>query len=74
MAERLEITLIERMKTRRKLLGMTQTELAEACGVTQHTISRTETGKTSPSMRLLVRIFWTLGIELRIELTTPDTP
>jgi predicted transcriptional regulator len=35
----------EELRARRKALGLSQTKLAEALGVTQHTVSRWEEGK-----------------------------
>lgn len=35
----------DELKARRKELGLSQTKLAEAIGVTQHTVSRWEEGK-----------------------------
>lgn len=51
----------EELRARRKTLGLSQVKLAEALGVTQHTISRWEEGK----MRLLPpRSLW-LDVEMK---------
>jgi DNA-binding transcriptional regulator YiaG len=49
------------LRARRKALGLSQSDLAEALGVTQHTVSRWEEGK----MKLTApRSMW-LDVEMR---------
>ena len=45
-----------RMKMARMQLGMSQTELAQAVGVTRQTIGLIESGEFNPSIRLCVAI------------------
>lgn len=45
------------LKSIREILGLTQSELATQIGVEQVTISRNETGKTTPSTKLLEQIY-----------------
>ena len=54
----------ERMKARRKELGMTQTDLAKAVHVTRQTIGLMETGEFNPSIDLCSRICKALGVTL----------
>ena len=54
----------ERMKVRRKELGMTQTDLAQAVHVTRQTIGLMETGEFNPSINLCNRICRELGVTL----------
>lgn len=49
----------------RKLLGLTQAQLAEACGVTQQTISSIEQGHTAPRDNLKVRLATALSQDVR---------
>ena len=42
--------------------GMTQTELADACGVTQKTISALEVNRRKPSYELLIRLTKALNV------------
>ena len=42
--------------------GMTQTELANACGVTQKMISAMENDRRNPSYELLIRLSKALGV------------
>lgn len=46
--------------------GLTQTELAERCGLAQADISRIERGSTSPTARTLQRIADALGADVRL--------
>lgn len=49
----------------RKILGMTQAQLAEACQVTQQTISSIERGDTAPRDLLKIRIATALSQDVR---------
>ncbi len=44
----------KRMKQLRETYRLSQAELAKLCGSNQATIAKTETGKTAPSVKLLV--------------------
>ncbi len=44
----------KRMKEVRELHRLSQAELAKLCGSNQATIAKTETGKTAPSVKLLL--------------------
>ena len=54
----------EKMKARRKELGITQTQLAQAVHVTRQTIGLMETGEFNPSIDLCRRICRELGVTL----------
>lgn len=54
---------------RRTALGLSQTELAERCGMKQPQISRIEGGGTVPTIPLLRRLARALDADLTIELT-----
>lgn len=49
----------------RKLLGLTQAQLAEACEVTQQTISAIERGESAPRDNLKIRIATVLHQDVR---------
>ena len=53
-----------KMKFRRIELDMSQTELAQRCGVTRQTIGLIETGDFNPSIKLCVSICRALGVTL----------
>ena len=46
--------------------GLTQTQLAERCGMDQADISRIERGSTSPTARILQRIAGALGADVKL--------
>lgn len=50
-------------------MGLSQTELAERCGMKQPQISRIEGGGTVPTIPLLRRLARALDADLTIELT-----
>ena len=58
MAERLENDI----KERRTELGLTQAELAEACGVTRKTVNTVENGVFSPSALLAIKLARALNV------------
>lgn len=49
-------TLGNRLKERRTELGLTQAELAEACGVTRKTVNTVENGIFVPSALLALKL------------------
>lgn len=53
-----------RIRESRKSVGLTQSELAEACHVTREHIARIEVGTGNPSIVLLVRIADALNVSL----------
>lgn len=50
----------------RERQGLTQTQLADRCGVNQADISRIERGSTSPTTRTLQKIADALGADVRL--------
>lgn len=50
----------------REQAGLTQTQLAERCGVDQADISRIERGSVSPTSRTLQRIAHALGADVKL--------
>lgn len=62
-----------RLRARRRGLGLDQTVLAELAGVSTHTLSNLESGRSNPTLSVLLRVFGALGLELdlRIAVTTP---
>jgi transcriptional regulator with XRE-family HTH domain len=53
----------ELLKTRREALGLTQRELAQKIGVEASHIAFIESGRRKPSLKLVVRIADTLGVD-----------
>ncbi len=58
-----EPTLADRLKSRRKELGLSQTALAASCGVSQPTIANWERGGHTPRQAALTAI----ALELKVE-------
>lgn len=57
------VQLGSQLRAQRKLLGLTQTEVAELAGTTQRSVSQVETGKAS-SFGLYASICDVVGLEL----------
>ena len=53
-----------KMKERRRELGLSQTDLARAAGVTRQTIGLIESGDFNPSLKLCISICKVLGVTL----------
>lgn len=49
------------IKARREALGLSQGELAKACGVSRQTINAIENNKYDPTLALAFRLAQTLG-------------
>jgi transcriptional regulator with XRE-family HTH domain len=69
---RLLSTLARRIKERRKLLGLTQEELADRAGVHPNFISRMEIAGRTPSLGTLSRLAQVLGVEVPYLLTDSE--
>ena len=54
-------TIINHVRERRALAGMTQEELADACGVSRQSINSIERGKYVPSLPLALRLAQVFG-------------
>jgi transcriptional regulator with XRE-family HTH domain len=63
--------LIEQMKSRREVLGVTQTHLAEMSGVGLRTLKELEGGKSNPTFETLSKLAEVLGMELKMEVKQP---
>ncbi len=58
----------EVIKKRRKLLSITQRELAELAEVGINTLTKVERGEANPSLAVLNRILDTLGLEIEVRV------
>jgi transcriptional regulator with XRE-family HTH domain len=63
----------ERIKKRRQILGMTQQELAKAIWVTPQHISAIEQGKRDPSLFSLARLARELGVTIDYLVTNKES-
>ncbi len=59
------------IKERRKLLGITQQDLADLAGVNINTVIRIEGNKINPSIEVIHSIVEILGMELKLEVKKP---
>ena len=57
---------------KRKALGLSQEQLAEACGVSRQTINAIENNKYDPTLALAFHLAAELGVRVD-ELFTPDS-
>lgn len=72
-------TFARRLRERRKLLGLSQDDLANAIGATQAAISRYEVGNTSPSAEAISGLAqvlktstdWLLGLTNNVDVIPP---
>lgn len=58
------------IKERRKTLSITQRELASLAGVGINTLTKIERGEANPSLKVLINILNTLGLEIDIRIKT----
>ena len=58
------------IKERRGVLGITQRQLAELAGVAINTLTKIERGEANPSIKTLILILDTLGLEITIQVLT----
>ncbi len=65
-----------RVRAARTALGLTQAELADACGVTRQTVVAVEAGDYAPSVYLALAIAQRLGhsVEDLFATPAPDAP
>jgi putative transcriptional regulator len=54
-------TIINHVRERRATVGMTQEELADACGVSRQSINSIERGKYIPSLPLALKLAQVFG-------------
>ena len=60
------------IKQRRKILSVTQKELAELAGIGINTLTKIERGETNPSLDVLQKVLDTLGMEMVIQVKRKD--
>jgi transcriptional regulator with XRE-family HTH domain len=64
--------LIQRLKTRREQLGVTQEQLAELASVALRTVKELDSGKGNPTVSTLIKLADVLGMELKLEVRKPS--
>lgn len=53
---------------KRTALGISQRDLADMCGITQSSVARIETFKTTPKIDTLLKIMQPLGLKLTVSV------
>jgi len=56
------------IKERRKTLSITQRELAVLSGIGINTLTKIERGEANPSLKVILSILNTLGLEIEIQI------
>ena len=64
--------LIQALKKRRDILGVTQEHLAELSGVGLRTLKALDGGKSNPTFETLNKLAEVLGMELKLEVKKPN--
>ncbi len=65
MSEAIEVIIGRRLKARRRLIGLTQQQLAEGCGVTFQQVQKYECAACKISAHML----WKLACRLDVEIS-----
>jgi len=60
------------IKERRKMLGITQPNLAEMAEISINTLYKIETGKANPTLNVTLKIAQILGLELKLTVRQPE--
>ena len=63
--------IFNELKHRRKILGLSQTDLAEMSGVSLATIKNIERGKGNPSFTIIEKIVEVLGMKIVFSVRSP---
>lgn len=61
-------TLGNTIKKRRKALSVTQRELAALSGISINTLTKVERDEANPSLKVILKILSTLGLEMDIKI------
>lgn len=61
--------IVGAMIEQRHTLNLTQRDLAELCGLPHSSVARIESGKSSPNLTTLLKIFGQLGLQLTVQPT-----
>ena len=57
-----------KLRTRRKLLGLTQRELSEYAEISINTLTKIERGEGNPTINVLIKILDILGLKLTADI------
>jgi y4mF family transcriptional regulator len=62
----------KQVKARRKVLRITQPDLAEMAGISINTLYKIERGQANPTIQILNKIADILGLEIKTEVKKPQ--
>jgi y4mF family transcriptional regulator len=62
----------KQIKERRKVLRITQPDLAEMAGISINTLYKIERGQANPTIQMVNKIAEILGMEIKIEVKQPQ--
>ena len=63
--------IVTAMVAQRNALGLSQRDLAAMCGISQSSVARIESCKTTPNLGTLLNIFQHLGLTLTVSQARP---
>lgn len=63
--------IVGAMIERRHDLALSQRDLADLCGIPHSSVARIESGKSTPNLSTLLKIFRELGLSLSVQQTPP---
>lgn len=64
--------IIKQLKERREMLKVTQETLADLSGVSLRALKQFESGKGNPTLETLSKLASALGMEVCLQIKTPD--
>jgi len=62
----------KQIKERRKVLRITQPDLAEMAGISINTLYKIERGQANPTIQMVNKIADIIGMEIKIEVKQPQ--
>ncbi len=65
MSEAIEVIIGRRLKARRRLIGLTQQQLADGCGVTFQQVQKYECA----ACRISAHMLWKLALRLEVDIS-----
>lgn len=65
-------SIIKQIKARREALKVTQVMLADLSGVSLRALKQFESGKGNPTLETLSKLAGALGMEVRLQVKTPQ--
>ena len=63
--------IVGAMIEQRHSLDLSQRELADLCGIPHSSVARIESGKSTPNLSTLLKIYRQLGLSLDVHYTKP---